>query len=193
MASIFASGIKNGVAKVPARTALIVLALALPLSVFGTMGPLYSSFQDKVQQYANFTGGYILIWPKHTLFPAHQLEQVRQVSHVTHVFGILEGDIGLPIKGALEEAQKSCGNPFVGRSNATKLQLVLQIIAFNMSAAAHLLVPYQLISGRYPLPDEMEIAINQVALPCLGISLGSEVSGLDAHYGMPPLNASGVP
>jgi ABC-type antimicrobial peptide transport system permease subunit len=191
---IFSSAVNTGIRKRWARTAIIILALALPLSVYGTAGPLYSSFQDRIQSYANFSGGYIAIWPKQTpFFSVSQLEPLRQVPHVTEVYGVLEAGIGLPLRGALAQAQKSCGNPLAGSPNASNIDLNLDIIAFNMTAAAHLLIPYQLVSGRLPFPNETAIAVNQVSAPCFAIGLGSSVTGSDADYYAPQLNASGMP
>lgn len=109
------------------------------------------------------------------------------------VYGVLEAGIGLPLRGALAQAQRNCGNPLAGSSNATNIDLNLDIIAFNMTAAAHLLIPYQLVSGRLPLPNESAIAINQASAQCFAIGLGSSVTGEDADYYTPQLNASGMP
>lgn len=191
---IFPTAARHGVRKRWARTAIIVLALALPLSVYGTAGPLYSSFQGRIQSYANFTGGYVEVWPKQTpFFLVSQLEPIRQVPHVTDVYGVLEASIDMPLTGALAQAQKNCGNPFVGSYNTTNMALALKIVAFNMTAAAHLLIPYQLVSGRLPLPNETAIAVNQVSAPCLAIGLGTDVKGVDADYYSPQLNVSGMP
>lgn len=91
------------------------------------------------------------------------------------------------------QAQKNCGNPFEGSSNVANVYVGMNVAAFNMAAAAHLLIPYQLVSGRLPLLNESAIAVSQVSAPCLAIGLGSKVSGLDAGYYTPQVNVSGMP
>ena len=165
-------------------TAIIVLAIAIPLAFYGIVSPVNSGALSQLQAYSRYSAGYVVVdtgWSYQGQAPAvfisdQNISTIRAMGGVGQVYGILQIGSVLELKGAIASTyyQSNCTGSIPPPPPGIKhIDLGAKIVAFNTSAISYTNLPYQIVAGRFPLMSETDaVAINSQTHQCLGLNLG---------------------
>lgn len=175
-------------------TAIIILAIAIPLAFYGIVSPVNSEALGQLQAYSRYSAGYVVVdtgsyssGQAPTVYISQQnISTIKGMNGVSQVYGILQIGSGLPVLkavggqwqgiGAIGKAylQSNCTGPIPPPApNIRYSELGANIVAFNTSAIPLTNLPYQVVTGRFPGVNETDaIAVNSQTQQCLGLSVG---------------------
>jgi len=162
---------------------VIVIAIAIPLTVFGIVYPVNNLVFSELQNYSNYSFGYVVVstntysnYPSNNIayLTEQNLSSIRSIQGVEGVYGMIHISAYIPLVGKLNQSYVQCeGKSYVSPPAGVSPILGAGILAVNTSVFSKSALPYQIIEGRFPYQNEIgAIALNDITAKCLGLSIG---------------------
>lgn len=182
-------------------TSVIVVAIAIPLAVFGIVYPVNNIAFSELQNYSNYSFGYVVVstntysnYPSNnTAYLTEQnLSSIRSIQGVEGVYGMTYIGAYIPLTGRLNQSYVQCEGKSYQRPPAGISQILgASILAVNTSVFSKSSLPYQIIEGRFPHQNETDaIAVNDITAKCLGLSIGDSYVIADSSPSGQSFNAT---